>query len=147
MENKPTAIKGGLALDDRGEVGFVNEFHFEGVKRFYTVSNHNSGFVRAWHGHRHEAKFATVVQGAMLLCCIKIDDWDSPSPGLSINRYVLSGKSPSVICIPNGYVNGFMSLTNDAKIMFFSTSTLEDSLNDDIRFPSRFWDPWQVEER
>jgi hypothetical protein len=31
--------------------------------------------------------------------------------------------------------------------MFFSTSTLEESLRDDIRFPARYWDPWQVEER
>ena len=32
--NKPTLIEGGLAVDDRGEVRFVNEFNFEGVKRF-----------------------------------------------------------------------------------------------------------------
>jgi dTDP-4-dehydrorhamnose 3,5-epimerase len=40
-----------------------------------------------------------------------------------------------------------MSLTVDAKIMFFSTSTLEESMKDDIRFPARRWDPWHVEER
>jgi len=28
--------EGGLGVDDRGEVGYVNDFHFEGVKRFYT---------------------------------------------------------------------------------------------------------------
>ena len=31
--------------------------------------------------------------------------------------------------------------------MFFSTSTLDESLGDDIRFPARYWDPWQVDER
>ena len=31
---------GDLAVDDRGEVGFVNDFDFAGVKRFYTVRNH-----------------------------------------------------------------------------------------------------------
>jgi dTDP-4-dehydrorhamnose 3,5-epimerase len=40
-----------------------------------------------------------------------------------------------------------MSLTDDTKIMFFSTSSLEESLNDDFRFDSRFWNPWEVEER
>ena len=40
---------------DRGEVGFVNDFDFEGVKRFYTLKNHPAGYVRAWHAHRREA--------------------------------------------------------------------------------------------
>ena len=147
MTDEPVIMRGGLAVDDRGEVGFVNDFNFEGVKRFYTVANHCAGFVRAWHGHRLEAKYATVVLGAMLVCCIKIDHWDNPSALLPVNRFVLSSSTPSVLYIPAGYVNGFMSLTQDAKIMFFSTATLDASVSDDIRFPARFWDPWQVEER
>ncbi len=39
------------------------------------------------------------------------------------------------------------SLMPDTKIMFFSTSTLEASKGDDIRFPARLWDIWEVEER
>ena len=35
--DKPVILSGGLAVDDRGEVGFVNEFSFNDVKRFYTV--------------------------------------------------------------------------------------------------------------
>jgi hypothetical protein len=27
-------LNGGLAVDDRGSVSFVNDFNFEGVKRF-----------------------------------------------------------------------------------------------------------------
>jgi hypothetical protein len=40
-----------------------------------------------------------------------------------------------------------MTLTGDAKLIFFSTSTLEESLGDDVRFPARYWDPWHVDER
>jgi dTDP-4-dehydrorhamnose 3,5-epimerase len=40
-----------------------------------------------------------------------------------------------------------MSLTPDAKLVFFSTATLEESRNDDYRFPARYWDVWQVDER
>jgi dTDP-4-dehydrorhamnose 3,5-epimerase len=40
-----------------------------------------------------------------------------------------------------------MSLTEDAKLMFFSTSTLEESMGDDIRFDSRYWDIWNTVER
>jgi dTDP-4-dehydrorhamnose 3,5-epimerase len=140
-------LKGAVAVDDRGEVGFVNDFDFTGVKRFYTVCNHQAGFIRAWHGHRHEAKYATVVSGSMLVCCVRVDDWENPAPDLPVQRFVLSDKTPAVLYIPAGHANGFMSLTAGAKIVFFSTSTLRDSLNDDIRFPARKWNPWTIEER
>lgn len=140
-------LRGGLAVDDRGEVGFVNDFDFAGVKRFYTVQNHAAGFVRAWHGHRREAKYVTVVQGAMLIACVEIDDWDNPSPALPVHRFVLSASSPAVLYVPAGYANGNMSLTAGAKAVFFSTATLEESRDDDVRFDARLWDPWAVEER
>jgi dTDP-4-dehydrorhamnose 3,5-epimerase len=40
-----------------------------------------------------------------------------------------------------------MSLTEDAKLIFFSTSTLEESKDDDFRYPARYWDIWTVAER
>lgn len=144
---EPFVLQGRIAVDDRGEVGFVNDFDFAGVRRFYTVSNHARGFVRAWHGHKHESKYVTAVCGTFLVCCIRIDDWDSPSPDLPVSRFVLSDKAPAVLRVPPGYVNGFMSLTDNAKVMFFSDATLEESLKDDIRFPARKWNPWTVEER
>ena len=145
--DKLVVMSGGLAVDDRGEVGFVNDFSFQGVKRFYTVSNHRVGFVRAWHGHRKEAKYVTAVLGAAVVGAVKIDNWDEPSHKLPVHRFVLSAKRPSVIFIPAGYANGFMSLTDDLKLIFFSTLTLEESAGDDFRFDSRLWDPWQVVER
>jgi dTDP-4-dehydrorhamnose 3,5-epimerase len=147
MREQPQLIQGRAAFDDRGAVGFVNDFAFDGVKRFYTVTNHRTGFVRAWHGHKHEAKYCTAVRGSFLVCCIEIDDWSKPSPDLSILRHVLSEHAPAVLHIPPGFVNGFMSLTDDAKILFFSTSTLEESMKDDIRFPAQTWNPWNVVER
>ncbi len=144
---EPELLRGDIAVDDRGEVGFVNDFRFDDVKRFYTVSNHAAGFVRAWHGHRKEGKYVMAVTGAALVACVEIDDWESPSPALDVKRYVLGERKPAVLYVPPGYANGFMTLTADAKLLFFSTSTLEDSLGDDIRFPARYWDPWQVEER
>jgi len=143
----PALIPGRLAVDDRGEVGFVNDFDFAGVRRFYTVTNHAPGFVRAWHGHKHEAKFMTVVAGTILVCTVKVDDWSNPSKDLPIGRFVVSERSPAVLRIPAGYAHGTMSLSAGAKAMFFSTATLKDSLDDDFRFESRFWDPWCVVER
>ena len=144
---EPTLFKGGLAVDDRGTVGFINEFNFEGVKRFYTVENHKQGFVRAWHAHKKEGKYVMVAKGAAVIGAVEIDNWENPSKDLKVNRYVLSEKNPSVLFIPPGYANGFMSLTEDAKIIFFSTSELNESLNDDIRYDAHYWEAWKVEER
>jgi dTDP-4-dehydrorhamnose 3,5-epimerase-like enzyme len=145
--SKPTLIPGGLAVDDRGEVAFVNDFHFENVQRFYTVSNHRAGFVRAWHGHRHEAKYVMAVTGAAVVGAVRIDDWEKPSRDLPVERFVLSAQKPAALYVPSGYANGFMSLTADLKLMFFSTSTLEQSSGDDVRFDSQYWPIWQVVER
>ena len=144
---EPLLLAGGLAVDDRGEVGFVNNFDFAGVKRFYTVRNHRQGFVRAWHAHRREAKYVTVTAGAALVAAVRVDDWDTPSRSLPVTRHVLSAAQPKVLFIPAGYANGFMSLTDDARLMFFSTSTLDDSKGDDIRYDARHWDVWTIEER
>ena len=143
----PYIIEGGLAVDDRGNLAFVNDFHFEGVKRFYMVSNHRSGFVRAWHAHRREAKYVIAVQGAAIVAAVAIDNWEHPSKNAQVHRYVLSAQKPAVLYIPAGYANGFMSLTTDTKLMFFSTATLEESRNDDVRYDARYWDAWQVIER
>ena len=140
-------MEGALAVDDRGEVGFVNDFDFAGVKRFYTIRNHHSGFVRAWHAHRREAKYVTAIAGAALVGAVRVDDWERPSRDLKVSRYVLSAAKPRVLLIPAGYANGFMSLTDDARLMFFSSSTLAESEGDDIRFDARYWDAWTVEER
>jgi dTDP-4-dehydrorhamnose 3,5-epimerase len=49
--------------------------------------------------------------------------------------------------LPPGYANGLMTLSPETRIMVFSTSTLQESLGDDIRFEARFWNPWTIEER
>ncbi len=143
----PRLIEGGLGIDERGDIAFVNDFQFEGVKRFYMVSNHRVGFVRAWHAHRREGKYVTVVQGAAIVAAVAIDNWERPSKNAEIHRYVLSAQKPAVLYIPPGYANGFMSLTADTKLVFFSTSSLEESRSDDVRYDARYWDAWQVIER
>lgn len=143
----PTLRRGDLAVDDRGEVGYVNDFDFVGVKRFYTVRNHHVGYVRAWHAHKHETKYVIAVTGSALVGAVHIDHWDCPSRNLEVRRFVLSANQPAVLHIPAGYANGFMSLTPDLKLMFFSTVTLAESRGDDLRFDARYWDIWNVVER
>jgi len=140
-------LKGGLAVDDRGSVSFINDFNFNDVKRFYMIENHKRDFTRAWHAHKNEGKYVSVVKGSAIVGAVKIDNWEKPSKDSEVNRFVLSEKSPSILFIPKGYANGFKSLTDDTKIIFYSTSTLEESMGDDIRFDSNYWNIWEIEER
>jgi dTDP-4-dehydrorhamnose 3,5-epimerase-like enzyme len=143
----PSLLPGDQAIDDRGRVSFINGFQFEGVKRFYIVENHRAGFVRAWHGHRREAKYITCIAGAAVVGAVPIDDWENPNAALAPQRFVLSAGKPAILQIPPGYANGFMSLTPDTRLLIFSTSTVEESRDDDFRWDARYWDCWQVEER
>jgi len=140
-------IAGDLAVDDRGSLSFVNDFSFDGVRRFYVVQNHRAGFVRAWHGHRHEAKYVGALSGSAIVAAVEIDDWANPSKDLRVYRYVLSAEKPGLLHIPPGFVNGFMTLTSDAKLIFFSTATVAESRQDDVRFDAYYWNPWRVIER
>jgi|TARA_B100001971_G_scaffold208230_1_gene229723 dTDP-4-dehydrorhamnose 3,5-epimerase len=148
MENEKTKlISGGLSVDDRGSVSYVNDFNFKNVKRFYIVNNHKRDFIRAWHAHKNEAKYVMIVKGSALIGAVAMDNWEQPSKKLSVDRYVLSDESPSILYIPKGYANGFMTLTENCKIIFFSTSTLEESINDDYRFDALYWNPWHIVQR
>ena len=154
MENN--IISGGVAVDDRGSVRFVNDFNFSGVKRFYQVDNHKQGFIRAWHGHLGEGKYVYVAKGSALVGAVEMEVRESIegvandgliTPEGEVFKCVLSSQCPKVLWIPPGYANGFMNLTEDTIIQFFSTSTLEESLGDDIRFPYDRWDIWNQEYR
>ena len=42
-----------------------------------------------------------------------------------------------ILFIPSGYANGAMSLSDESTVMYFSTSNLEESMDDDYRFDSK----------
>lgn len=132
-------INGDIFIDDRGKLLFVNKFDFSTVKRFYTVSNHKKGFIRAWHGHRHEEKFVFVPSGTALIGIVPLED-------LTVNsceKFILSSSKPRILHIPAGYANGFQNLEDNTIIQFFSTVAMEDAVNDDIRFNYDIVNIWE----
>lgn len=136
MTSKVTKIKGGLFADDRGFLRFVNDFSFKDVKRFYQVENHEKGFIRAWHGHEHEGKYVYVSKGSALVGAVNLETEE-------VSKFTLTSQLPTILHIPPGFANGFMTLEEDTIIMFFSTSTLEESSGDDIRFDYDKWNIWE----
>lgn len=147
--NSPLLIAGDIAVDDRGSVSFVNDFRFDGVARFYRVENFNTSVIRAWHGHKKEAKYAYVVSGSAIVAAVPFDDDSAPDRNATVQRYVLSAVKPRILYIPAGYANGFKPLEDGTVILFFSTSTMEEARGDDFRFPPDYWGAhvWEVENR
>lgn len=141
--------EGGLAVDDRGTVSFVNEFKFENVKRFYKVENFSRDVIRAFHGHLKEGKYVYVAKGSVILAAVPLDNVAAPSKQAKVSRFVLSARKPAVVYIPPGCANGFRSLEDDSQILFFSTASLEESKGDDYRYPADYWgkEVWEVENR
>jgi len=140
MNSKIEKIQGGLFADDRGFLRFVNDFDFSDVKRFYQVENHSKNFVRAWHGHKKEGKYVYVARGSALVGAVNMDSEE-------VYKTTLTSQSPSMLFIPPGFANGFKTLEENTILMFFSTSTLEESKGDDIRFDYDKWNIWEEDYR
>jgi dTDP-4-dehydrorhamnose 3,5-epimerase-like enzyme len=71
-------------------------------------------------------------------------------PGTRIHEpfvTVLSDCAPKILHIPAGYANGFKTLEEGTIVQFFSTSTLEEALNDDIRYNYNKPNIWDEEYR
>jgi len=133
-------IKGNIHKDQRGIVRFVNDFHFENVKRFYSITHPDTSTIRAWQGHKLETKYFYVTKGSFLINWIKIDNWQQPSKDLNIKKHTLSDTQSEILIIPPGHVNGFKALEPDSTMIMFSDMLLEDSKKDDYRFPVNYWD-------
>jgi dTDP-4-dehydrorhamnose 3,5-epimerase-like enzyme len=140
MNFKIEKIQGGLFADDRGFLRFINNFDFSDVKRFYQVENHSKNFIRAWHGHKKEGKYVYVARGSALVGAVNLDSEE-------VYKTTLTSQSPSILFIPPGFANGFKTLEENTILMFFSTSTLEESKGDDIRFDYDKWNIWEEDYR
>jgi len=122
-------FNGGSFVDDRGILRFVNDFDFSDIKRFYQVENHERGFIRAWHGHKNEGKYVYVAKGSAWIGVINMEN------NTLIEKFVLSDKTPKILYISPGNYNGFQTLEENTILLFFSSSTIEESKGDDYRVP------------
>jgi dTDP-4-dehydrorhamnose 3,5-epimerase-like enzyme len=143
MSEKPEIIKGGSFADNRGFLRFVNDFHFNGVKRFYFIKHPDTSFIRAWQGHQFEKKYFYPITGSFIVAWIKIDDFENPSKNLIPDYHVISASSSEIISVPKGYANGLKALESDSEILIFSDMSLEESLIEKIQYPAHWWLDWK----
>ena len=135
----PKLFKGGVSVDKRGSVSFNNNLILKKIKRFYIVKNNKINFIRAWHGHKIEAKYILCIVGKAKISAVKIKNFKKPSKNSKVYNWILDSNIPNVVYVPPGYANGSKSISKDMKLLIFSTSTLKQSLKDDFRFPNNFW--------
>lgn len=151
----PVMMDGGLSVDDRGSLRYINDLDFSsfGIKRFYQVDNNESNHTRAYHGHLKENKIVYVPRGSAIIVGIPLSLRDNGTPFISkfakVCRHVLSSDKSQALWIPAGYANGFKTLNKDTIVMFFSDLILDDSKGDDYRFSLDALDnnPFEIEVR
>ena len=112
---------------------------FDAIVRFYIISNSVEYPLRAWQGHRIDNKYFYCVQGSIRVHIVKVDNWESPSKDLSVESVLLSATESKVLHIPEGYANAIESLEAGSKLISFSTLPLDQTSEDDVRFPVDMW--------
>lgn len=131
MTNKISTIQGGIARDQRGQVRFVNDFDMEVVKRFYIIKNANTEIIRGWRAHKIEQRWFYVLSGSIDVSVIRIDNWESASRNLSVEKVSLSAHDLKVLHVPNGYGTAFKSISLDAELLVFADSSIHEAWKDD----------------
>ncbi|MEO7975774.1 WxcM-like domain-containing protein [Flavobacterium sp.] len=135
----PKIIHGGKFSDHRGTISYVNDFSFEDIERFYIISNSDENPIRAWQGHKLDAKNFYCLNGSFKIHFVKIDNWDNPSKDLSIETITMKAEESKILHIPAGYANAIESLENNSKLISFSTLPLANVNDDDVRYNSDYW--------
>jgi dTDP-4-dehydrorhamnose 3,5-epimerase len=135
----PTIIQGGNFSDHRGTISYVNDFSFQNIERFYIISNSDDNSIRAWQGHKLDAKNFYCLTGSFKIHFVKVDNWEAPSKDLTIETVFVSESDSKIVNIPAGYANAIESLESNSKLISFSTLPLSDVSNDDVRYPSDYW--------
>lgn len=135
----PKVISGGHFSDYRGSISYVNDFTFEDIERFYIISNSDENPIRAWQGHKLDAKNFYCLRGSFKIHFVKIDNWENPSKDLDIETIMVSEFESKIVHIPAGYANAIESLEANSKLMSFSTLPLASVKDDDVRYPTDYW--------
>jgi dTDP-4-dehydrorhamnose 3,5-epimerase-like enzyme len=136
---RPKIIQGGSFSDHRGSISYVNDFSFKDVERFYIIANSQENPIRAWQGHRFDAKNFYCLSGSFKIHFIKIDNWENPSKDLVIETILVSESDSKIVHIPAGYANAIEEVGLNSKLMSFSTLSLANVSEDDVRYPSDYW--------
>ena len=138
---RPRLVPVPTFTDDRGVLfALSNELPKElSIARVYAVSNFGRGVIRGFHKHQREVKMFYIAQGAAKFVAVLAED------DKQRQVFVLSDRHPTVLVIPPGWYNGWMSLEDPTLLIAMSNSVFQQSAADDERVePYAFGDVWSV---
>ena len=137
---KPIPIEGSDFSDNRGKIKFFNTFDMSNIVRFYEILPASPEIIRGWQGHHKEKKWFYCASGAFVVNLVGIKDITPTNKAAIPQRFELKANNPIILEVPSGYASGFKSMEEHSKLMIFSNFSLEESKNDDIRFPLKQWE-------
>lgn len=137
-----------VSSDDRGVfVPFMQNADFADfsglpIKRVYYVYNHAKGTIRGFHFHKKEWKYFIVASGAAKIIALNPENPEEKF------TFISSPRKSNLIIIPPGFANGWISLEDNTILICCSTSAIEDSIKDDVRYdPYKWGEVWKVKGR
>ncbi len=134
----PEIISGNAHTDVRGTLSFNNEFDMSQVRRFYTIENADTSFVREWQGHKIEQRWFSAVKGSFEINLVAIDDWEQPSQNTKRHSFVLESGKLDVLHVPKGYVSSIKAREEDSKLLVMADYRLGE-IKDEYRFESGYF--------
>lgn len=132
-------IRGVVFTDHRGDLTHFNEFGFEGVSRYYIITQHDTRVVRGWHGHQFECKWFQCIKGSFVLSFVKPDNWENPSPDLLPEVFHLKAPEPTLLCLPAGYANCVRATEPESLLLVYSGKPLDEAKLDSWRWEPTMW--------
>lgn len=140
---EPRVIDIPIHVDDRGSVyGVLDDLIEKGIQRTYVIRNWQPGTIRAWHGHLQAGTYIHPIKGTAKIVALRIEP--KPAGGIDLRgdmrlapqktfSATLSAAKPQLFYIPPGWYNGTMTLQEDTRLLCYSTLTLSEVKDDDVR--------------
>lgn len=128
-------IQGGISLDKRGQIRYVNEFDMSLIKRFYIIKNTNTKIIRGWRAHKIEQRWFYSLSGSFEFNFVEIDNWQLPSSDLQIKNHILKAEDLQMLHVPAGFGTAFSALEDNSELLVFSDYGIEHAPLDDYSWP------------
>ena len=139
ISDTPKLLKGFVHEDGRGLLSYNNDLYISDFKRIYTIENSPERPFRGWHGHQFESKIFITLRGKIRFGAVRVQDWEEPDRSTIPIFADLEEQQLDAFFVPGGYANGILALRNGSSALVLSSSSLEESENDDFRFPTTMW--------
>lgn len=140
---KPEILKGGIHIDPRGTLRYVNDPNPGSYRRFYCITPSHTSVIRAWQGHKHEGKGFYALKGSFTIAVVSPENFDEPKDDELPVFFELSEVNNAFLKVPGGCYTAIKSTSADSILLVLSQFDLEGSKGDDYRQPETRWVNWE----